>query len=263
MTDPRDLPDESKGVHGDPYGQLTEAEENALESGEQSFARRHGPAIAVVLGALLVGATVFALFLSGDTPQARKVQDFTIVAVVPPPPPPPPPPMQQLSPPEQEMIEQPKMVEPEIKQEAQVEEPKDAPPEASDAPPDGPLGLDQAAEGPGDAFNLAGKPGGRGILGGGGGGSRWGWYATIVQQQIESALRQNPKTRNVILQVQVRLWADRSGRIDRVQLVSSTGDVEVDAAIRSEVLPGIALREPPPSDMPMPIVARITARRSG
>jgi membrane protein involved in colicin uptake len=126
-----------------------------------------------------------------------------------------------------------------------------------------PLGLDQAPTGPGDQFNLAGRPGGRGLLGGGGGGSRWGWYATIVQQQIEAALRANPKTRNVIIQVQIRLWADGTGRISRIQLVSSTGSPEIDAAISSEVLTGVMLREPPPTDMPMPMTARITARRPG
>lgn len=159
------------------------------------------------------------------------------------------------------MIEQPQMTEPEIKEEAKVEEPKEAPADANDEPPPGPLGLDQDAQGPGDQFNLVGRPGGRGLLGGGGGGSRWGWYASIVQQQIESALRANAKTRNVVMQVQIRLWADGSGRVTRVQLVSSTGDPEIDAAIRGEVLAGITLREPPPNDMPMPMVARITARR--
>jgi hypothetical protein len=102
---------------------------------------------------------------------------------------------------------------------------------------------------------------GSGGGGGGGGGSRWGWYATIVQQQIEAALRAHPKTRNVVLQVQVRLWADNTGRVSRVELVKSTGDSEIDAVIRGEVLAGITLRQPPPTDMPMPMVARITARR--
>ncbi len=63
------------------------------------------------------------------------------------------------------------------------------------------------------------------------------------------------------MSIQVRLWADASGRITRVQLVSSSGDAEVDAALRDQVFAGLALREPPPPDMPMPIVTRITSRR--
>jgi outer membrane biosynthesis protein TonB len=162
------------------------------------------------------------------------------------------------------MIEQPKLTEREIKEEKPIEKPKDAPPKDSkdDAPPPGPLALDAKADGPPDNFNLGSNPGGRGLLGGGGGGgSRWGWYASIVQQQIEAALRANPKTRFAVMQMQLRLWADASGRIVRVQLGSSTGNLEVDAAIRDEVLARIVLREPPPRDMPMPMVTRVSARR--
>jgi type IV secretory pathway VirB10-like protein len=230
----------------------------------EPFMRRHALAAAVCLGSLAVFGGAAYLFISGDdAPPARRGQELTIVNIIPPPPPPPPP--QEMQPqPEPEMIEQPKMVEPEIKAEEPVEEPKEAPPEeASDEPPPGPLGLDQAAEGPGDQFNLAGKPGGRGILGGGGGGgSKWGWYATIVTQQIESALRDNPKTRHLVGQVQVRLWADGSGRVSRVQLVTSSGKPEIDAMISGQVLAGLLLRQPPPTDMPMPIVTRITGRRT-
>lgn len=228
--------------------------------------RRHG--LSLVAGLAAVGAIggVAALFVSGDdAPPPRPVQELTIVNIVTPPPPPPPPEVQPPPEPEPEMVEQPKVEEPEVTVEQEVEEPKEAPPEeaAADEPPTGPLGLDQAAEGPGDQFNLAGRPGARGFGGGGGGGgSRWGWYASMVQQQIESALRANAKTRNVVMQVQVRLWADGTGRVSRVQLVNSTGDPAIDAAIRGEVLAGITLRQPPPADMPMPMVARITARKS-
>jgi hypothetical protein len=83
----------------------------------------------------------------------------------------------------------------------------------------------------------------------------------MVQAQIESALRANNRTRRAVMEVQIRLWADGTGRINRVQLVSSTGDAELDALIRNDVLGGMTLREPPPKDMPMPMVTRVTARR--
>lgn len=238
------------------------SEDNSGED-KQSFLRRHGLALGAGVAALSAIAVVVVIFSGDDTPATRRVQELTIVNIIPPPPPPPPPPEVQPAP-EPEMIEQPEMVEPEVKVEAEAEEPKDAPPdEANDEPPPGPLGMDDAGEGPGDLFNLAGRPGGRDITsGGGGGGSRWGWYASIVQQQIESAIRANPKTRNIVLQVQVRLWADGTGRVVRVQLVSSSGSADMDAVIRGEVLSGLTLRQPPPADMPMPMVARITARKS-
>lgn len=245
---------------------MDDPRQKPADEDREPFARRYGMPIIAGLAAVSVIGAVAVVFVSGDgAPPPKPVQELTIVNIIPPPPPPPPPPEVQPPPePEQEMIEQVQVEDPEIQAEQETEEPQEAPPEevAADEPPTGPLGLDQAAEGPGDQFNLAARPGARGFGGGGGGGSRWGWYASIVQQQIEGALHANPKTRNVVMQVQVRLWADKSGRVSRVQLVNSTGDPEIDAVIRSEVLAGLTLRQPPPDDMPMPMVARITARRS-
>jgi TonB family protein len=144
-------------------------------------------------------------------------------------------------------------------EEKPVDIPKDAPPdpgpEAAPGPPD--LGL---GAGPGSGGLAQGKGGGGG---GGGGASKWGWYASIVQTQIEAALRANEKTRHAVMRVRVRLWPDATGRISRVQLVSSTGNSELDAVIRDQVLSGMTLREPPPREMPMPIVMQVTARSPG
>ena len=81
-----------------------------------------------------------------------------------------------------------------------------------------------------------------------------------MQAQIESALRANGKTRHAVMRIQVRLWSDAMGRVTRVQLVSSTGDASLDATIRDDVLGRLTLREPPPKDMPMPIITRVTAQ---
>ena len=160
------------------------------------------------------------------------------------------------------MVEQ-TPVKQEIIEEKPMDVPKETPPDDSEPPP-GPLGLDDAGKGPGD---LLGRPGGRGLIGGGGGGggggTRWGWYASIVQTQIEAALRANERTRHAVMQIQVRLWPDSTGRINRVQLVSSSGNSDLDAVIRDQILGGMTLREPPPKDMPLPIVTRVTARSPG
>jgi periplasmic protein TonB len=212
---------------------------------------------ALVLVALVFGGAAYVFLGHDDMPPPRQVRELTIVNIVPPPPPPPPPPQM----PEQKMIEQPKMAEPEFKEEKPIEKPQDEPvKEAKNDEPPGPLSLDAKATGPGDLFNLGGKEGGS-PYGGGGGGSRWGWYSTIVTTQIEAAIRSNPKTRNMTAQIQVKLWADNSGRVSRVVLTPSTGDAEVDAALRNEVIGSLTLREPPPKDMPMPVVTRVTARR--
>ena len=235
-----------------------------MGSVREGFWRRMRLQLAVGAAALAVIALVVRLVLFGDnTPPPRQVRDLTIVKIMPPPPPPPPPP--QPPPPQQpKMIEQPKMVEPEVKPDKPDDKPLDKPKDDAkdDTPPAGPLSLDAKAEGPGDLFGLGGNPGGRGFLGGGGGGggSRWGWYASLVQNALQTALRANSIIRNSVMKVEVRLWADKSGRIERIQLASSTGDKDLDAALR-DVLPGVSLGEPPPQDMPMPIDTQIILRR--
>lgn len=153
------------------------------------------------------------------------------------------------------MVEQPLEEKP-------VEKPADDPvKDAKNEEPPGPLALDAKATGPGDLFNLGSKVGGSPYGGRGGGGSRWGWYASIVQTQIEAAIRANEKTKNAVMQLQFRIWADNTGRISRVELVNSSGNPEVDAAVRSDVIGRLTLREPPPTDMPMPINIRATGRK--
>ncbi|MFZ3375433.1 MAG: energy transducer TonB, partial [Chthoniobacterales bacterium] len=71
----------------------------------------------------------------------------------------------------------------------------------------------------------------------------------------------NRKTRSASLNVNVRVWPDATGRINRAQLAGSTGDSTLDSALRDEVLTGLQLQEPPPEGMPAPITLRLTARR--
>jgi outer membrane biosynthesis protein TonB len=233
--------------------------EGLAEGSERNSLAMYGAGLAVV-GAMF-GGVWFMLGAGDDTPPPKQLRELTVVNIVlPPPPPPPPPPMIE----QQKVIDQPKMVEQEMPEDKPVEKPVDEPvKDAKNQEPPGPLALDAKATGPGDLFNLGSKVGGSpyGGRGGGGGGSRWGWYASIVQVQIEAALRANEKTKNAVMQLQVRLWADGSGRISRVELASSTGNAELDATIRTEVLGRLTLREPPPNDMPMPMVTRVTARR--
>jgi protein TonB len=229
------------------------SESNPTTRKELNPVFRYGAALGVI--AIVMGGALYFFVGHDDMPPPRQVRELTIVNVVPPPPPPPPPKM-----PEQKMIEQPKMAEQEFKEDKPLEKKDEPVKDAKNEEPPGPLSLDAKAVGPGDLFNLGGKPGGN-PYGGGGGGSRWGWYDSIVTAQVESALRSNAKTSRVVATAQIRLWADSSGRVFRVVLTPSTGDADVDAVIRNEVLGGLVLREPPPKDMPMPIVARWTARR--
>jgi TonB family protein len=83
----------------------------------------------------------------------------------------------------------------------------------------------------------------------------------LVQARVEDAFRKNPHTRSAAFRVEVRIWTDTTGRVTRVQLAGSTGRPAVDAAIKEEVFTGLQLQDPPPADMPLPIVMRLTARR--
>jgi outer membrane biosynthesis protein TonB len=149
------------------------------------------------------------------------------------------------------MVEQPPVLKPENK-------PKDEP-KAPDKPPGPPT---PAASGPPSDFGLGGPGGGGGGGYGGGGGSRWGWYAGEVQARIADALRKNDKTRDAKLRVKIRIWSDSTGRITRAELFGSSGDAVVDNTIKNEVLTGLQLQEPPPQDMPMPIVLRVVEERT-
>jgi TonB family protein len=235
--------------------------------GEFLRTRGLGISVVAVLLGLLVGGIRWIATSKSETPPPRKVMQYTVVNTPPPPraPTPPPPP-----------VTPPKEVEPEPSTRVDLKPsdmlPPDAPRPASE-PSGGKLSLAEEGTGPGDAFNLAGKVGGRGILTGGGlgegsgdglgagnsPGNRFGWYYARLATEIEDAFRRNKRLLASSARVEVRVWADPSGRISKVRLVRTTGDPELDEAVQSIV--GLQLREAPPRDIPMPMVARLTARR--
>jgi periplasmic protein TonB len=84
-----------------------------------------------------------------------------------------------------------------------------------------------------------------------------------VRSRIVEALLQNSKTRDaLIVEVPIRIWIDNTARVTRAQLLASTNNPSLDSAITDEVLTGLQLKEPPPTDMPMPIVLRVTTHPS-
>src|SRR5215831_4773269 len=198
----------------------------------QNFFKRFR--IAIIVVAIVIAGIVVVAKLASSGGSSRH-DTLTLVSIVPPPPPPltPPPP----PPPEQQKIEA----------------PKEAPPK--DEPP-----LGTGIKGPGgDNFGL-GSGTGNGRIGGGGDGSKWGWYASQVQSPIQQALQQHRKTRVATMSISVRVWPDPNGRVSRAQLAGSTGDPSLDSALRDEVLSGLQLPQPP-AGMPAPITLRVTAKR--
>ena len=217
---------------------------------------KHRLFIGILLGIVLLGGIVS--FLMSDAKPRRKAapHENVVTITLPPPPPPPlpkvePPPPKEETPKEEEMVEQEPVPD------------NEPPPEAApEAPPSDDLSTGIAGNGPDMGLSRGGS-GGNGKIGGTGkgGGSRFGWYAAKVQTTIADALRRNSATRSATLSLQVRVWADATGRITRASLVGSSGNPAVDAAIRNQILTGLQLPEAPPAGMPMPINLRITARK--
>lgn len=205
--------------------------------------------VALGLVAVITAGVVLVRQLGGEKKSAPRLEQ-TMVAIkpLPPPPPPPPPP---TTPPQQQTEEQ-----------TQVSEQDMKPADEAPADPSPSLGTGLTGSGPSDGFGLGGKDkgyiGGRGA--GGGGGSRFGGYFTQVVQAITDALGRNPATRNAKFDVRVRVWSDATGRVSKVRLLSSTGEADLDRAIRTEALLGCQLPDIP-ADMHMPLELRLNLRR--
>jgi len=242
------------------------------------FLRQNG----VTLGAALVLAALIAIAVrwvahSREAPVQKKVLQITGVIVKPEPPPqakppPPPPPPKEPPPKEEEPQQQTRLVE--VKS-ADIAPPDPSRPQSSE-PAAGPLALAGEATGEGDAFNLAGNPGGRDVrgpgrigegpggegIGGSGGqgeGSNFGWYFGRIASEVQRAFQGNKRLQFAEARVEIRIWIDPSGVVSRIQLLRSTGDEELDQAIES--VRGLRLREAMPPDLPNPAVYRFTARK--
>jgi TonB family protein len=226
---------------------------------DPSFFQRNRALVIVGVVLLLGGGAFFAWkAVTGLHQSSSRSDEMEMVRLPPLPPPPPPkpqptPPPLQTPPPEQAPDQ--KMVE-----QAPVQDvPKEAP-KAPAAP--APLGTSISGPGGGPDLGLGGGLGGGGGYGpgGGGGGSKYGWYASEVQSRVADALRNNPRTRSASMKIVVRIWPDSTGRVSKAHIQGSTGDPTLDSAL-NDILVGMQLNDPPPSDMPLPIVMRLTALR--
>lgn len=225
---------------------------------EPGFLQKHR----VIIGCGLIVVIAIAVWLGkGRFENAKSHQSQKLVMIdLPPPPvqvPPPPPPSQTPPPPPMESEE--KMIAQEPVNEAESK-PDESP--AGESPA---LGTSIQGDGPADGFGLRGG----GSIGGSSGktttrgqSSRWGWYANQVQSTISQALQNNNNTRTADFRSVVKVWSDRTGRITRARVAGSSGNASLDKAIANDILVGLVLQEPPPEGMPMPIVLRLTVRRS-
>ena len=241
------------------------------EENEPPFIIRHRFKLIAGLVLLAVGGAV--IMSSRETAPIHRAQKVErIVAIRPPKPlPPPPPPRQKEPEPAVQNPQDDQMVMQEPVETDEQPQPEDqAKPDTPDQAP-GPeieaMGTNIKGDGSSNSWGLSGSGGG-GIIGGSGsggsggsGGTRWGWYAARIQRRIEKALQTNESTKSVKLTINVRLWVDETGRISHAKLSDSSGDMELDRALEKEILTGLVLTDPPPGDMPQPILIRITGVR--
>jgi hypothetical protein len=226
----------------------------------RGFFRRYRALIVVCGIVVLAAGVVLAATALSRRNQSTISHDDTVMLQLPPPTPPPTPtpqptPQPQPTPDEaqqRQMIEQ-QPVQEEKKSEAPKEKPLDAP---------APLGTGITGPGGGPDLGLGSGLGGGGGYGeGGGGGSKYGWYASEVQDRIADAVRNDPRMRHGAMNVIVRIWPDATGRIKKAT-VSNGGNTTLGSTVQDSILTGLQLPEPPPADMPLPIVMRLEVQQS-
>ena len=178
--------------------------------------RKFLPIVVGVVGLLLVTVAVVLViknFLSdSNEPKKHKVQQISLVKPPEPPPPPPKPPEEKL---------------PQPKEEMKQEEPKQAQPIKADSQPPGPSGPSSANGDP--SLGIGGG-------GGGGGGSRYGYFAGLLQKEIIDQFNRNEKLRKREYKLGVGAWIEKDGTFSKIEVLESTGDKELDALLKKELL---------------------------
>ncbi len=186
----------------------------------------------IIIVALVVVMLIRNFLSDADEPKKHRVQQISLIKPPEPPPPEPKPPEEKP---------------PEPKEEMKQEQPPPEPLQSDQPPP----GIGGAGYGNGDtSFG-----GGGGWMGGSG---RFGFYLGGVQQGIHEELNRNEKLRKSEYKVEVALWIGKSGVVNRIELLGSSGSNELDALMK-KVLSGAKFEEPP-SDIPQPIKLRISSR---
>lgn len=210
---------------------------------------RYLPIIAIVT-VVLVLALLFGMWIKGKLgqdikPSAPQVQIVDLVR------PPPPPPKKEEPPPP-----------PEVEEEVDLPEPEPLP-ELADTPDEPPpgeqLGLDAEGVAGSDGFGLVGNKGGRGLLGSSGG-SAYRYYATRLKDELLSVLAEIEELRRQGYSIDIRLWVDDAGAVERASLVGSTGNTDIDARLEGLLTSASMPIGRPPQGMPQPVRLRLVSR---
>lgn len=209
-------------------------------------------ALAVAAIGLMVGTVLLLMqFLSGPTAKQPGVHNVALIKQPPPPPPKPP--------------EKPPEPPPKVKEEVKIDQPKESPkpdePKAPDEKPasDKPLALDADGGAGSDSFGLQASKGGRDLLTTGGGGAGGAYYSGLLQRQFFEALTRNRKVLGEQFRVVVKVWLGDDGKVQKADIVTGSGNQQVDDMIQLTLLEMSPLRDVPPSSM-RPMQLRLSNR---
>lgn len=206
--------------------------------------------LAAVLLLLALGLWKLAGHQVGVRREAPRVPTITPL------PPPPPPPKEK--PPEPKKVEEAKqeLPKPNAPAPKPVEAPKQAPDTARQVTINGP------AQAGNDAFNIGAGAGGGMVGSGGGNGSGGSSYEQYLGYALQQAIQRDERTRRLAFDVRAHLWIGADGRIERIELVSSSGTRSTDEAL-ADALRGLRIDSPPPPGMAMPVRVAMHGRRPG
>jgi protein TonB len=197
-----------------------------------------GAVIVLVSGVLLVGFVMKMMAEKDDGPKRQVAQVVKIVRPPPPPEEPPPPP-----PPPEEKIEEP------LEQEEQEQAPEEAGPAEQ-------LGLDAEGAAGADGFGLAARKGGRDLVGTGTAPFRW--YTDLVAKTLEGCFSEDEQVRRGNYKVDVKVQVERDGSMRVLNLLGSTGNRDVDAAILARE--GCNIGQDRPIEVPALATVRLISR---
>lgn len=211
---------------------------------------------------LIPAVAVGLLLLAGcgdEPPRERRMQTVKLLPDTPPPPPPPKP--------EEKRPEPPK-----------PDKPQDTPPQPKDEPvQQAALKSDEAAgDGPGSGL-VAGavtrdyvdqKIGDKPQIGGDGSGDAAARlaaasFANATTRSLHDFLTREAGLKQGDFRARVNLWLTPSGGLSRAELVGSTGDTELDRALREALLRFPGTGSAPPANLPQPLRVQVSNRMLG
>ena len=210
----------------------------------------------LIVGSILVvmaGLVWWGVNAAGGSTSGPKRQTVKIAVLPDAPPPPPPPKPEKLPEPEKQ----------ELKQTMQQEQPKpqEAPPAPAQLKMDGPAGDGPSAFAAGQV-SAEYKGGEIGTGTGGVNKLQFALFTTQLQKHIQLQLAKNTAIKLGDYRVNVQVALSPSGDFQRVELLSSTGDSQVDEALQNALNHMAPMRDVP-ANLPQPVRLRITNRMTG